>query len=93
MAQSEDSPSVIDQALRQLLDGLIQEMEPTLDDMSEFLAEMGPALAELMDEVKDWSAYEAPEMLDNGDIIIRRKPDTGEPPASPEREPLPQIEL
>ena len=92
-AQGDEGSSVIDQALRQLLDGLIQEMEPTLDDMSDFLAQMGPALADLMDEVKDWSAYEAPEMLDNGDIIIRRKPDADDPPASPGREPLPQIEL
>jgi hypothetical protein len=34
---------------------------------------MGPALRDLMDQVGDLSAYHAPEVLPNGDIIIRRK--------------------
>ncbi len=66
--------------------GLRDEMSPAMESMRKlaeefgpamqsFMAEMGPALADLMDEVKDWSVYEAPEILPNGDIIIRRKPD------------------
>ena len=35
--------------------------------------EMGPALRDLMDQVGDLSAYHSPEVLPNGDIIIRRK--------------------
>ena len=38
------------------------------------MEEMGPALADLAAQVQDWSAYEAPEMLLNGDIVIRKKP-------------------
>jgi hypothetical protein len=34
---------------------------------------MGPVFKSLMDEVQDWSAYHPPEMLPNGDIILRRK--------------------
>ena len=55
--------------------------------------EMGPAMIELMDEVKDWSAYEAPEILENGDIIIRRKPQEPAPEISPDPTAPPQIEL
>lgn len=55
---------------------------------------MGPKLRAVLEDVEDWSVYEAPEVLDNGDIIIRRKPDVPEPEAekAPE-EPAPQIDL
>jgi hypothetical protein len=47
------------------------------------MQEMGPALAELAAEVKDWSVYEMPEILPNGDIIIRKK-QTEDAPETPE---------
>lgn len=40
--------------------------------------ELAPALEELEGFVLDLNAYEAPEILPNGDIIIRRKPDAPE---------------
>ena len=75
--------------------GLRQEMEPALRDlegltrelgppMQRFLAEMGPALAEILSHVDDWTRYETPQILPNGDIIIRRKP---EPETGPETGP------
>ncbi len=42
--------------------------------IDEFMAELGPQLEALRDHVEDWTLYEAPEVLENGDIIIRRKP-------------------
>ncbi len=66
--------------MQQFLEGLLEEMEPAFEGMRGFMAEMGPALGELMEEVEDWSRYEAPEVLPNGDIIIRRKPDESPPP-------------
>ncbi len=84
-AEEEDAPSLMEQGAELFFEGLRREMEPALDEMlgmvdqlgpamQSFLKEMGPALAELAAEVKDWSAYEAPEILPNGDIIIRKKP-------------------
>ncbi len=75
----------MEQGAELFFEGLRKEMEPALDEllgmadefgpaMQSFLQEMGPALAELAAEVKDWSAYEVPEILPNGDIIIRKKP-------------------
>lgn len=61
--------SEMEPALREL-EGLADEMEPALRSFAE---EMGPALRGLMDKVEDWSAYHPPEILPNGDIIIRRK--------------------
>ena len=75
-------------------EGLRREMEPALDEllgladqfgpaMRSFMQEMGPALAELAAEVKDWSVYEMPEILPNGNIIIRKK-QTEDAPDKPE---------
>ena len=84
-AQEPQGKSLMEQGAELFFEGLRQELEPALEDlrdladqfgpaMQSFLQEMGPALAELAAQVQDWSAYEAPEMLPNGDIIIRRKP-------------------
>lgn len=100
-AQAEESQgrTLMEQGLELFFEGLRDEMEPALNDlraladdfgpqMGAFLRQMGPALAGILEEVEDWSRYEVPEMLPNGDIIIRRKPDPEpeqdpEPPAGP----------
>ena len=69
------------------LEGLMQEMEPALEDLQGFADEMepafrqfseamGPMVRDLFDKIDDINRYELPEVLPNGDIIIRRKPDT-----------------
>lgn len=77
--------SLLERGAQMLMEGLMREMEPALEDLQdlaeefgpslqEFASEMGPALRDLLDQVEDWSVYAPPEVLDNGDIIIRRKP-------------------
>jgi hypothetical protein len=89
-AQDAEPPSsLMERGAQQFLEGLLKEMEPALDGLLSFIDQMGPAMQDVLDEVKDWSVYEAPEILPNGDIIIRRKPDT--PESEPEMPP--QIEL
>ena len=39
----------------------------------EAMAKMGPALQDLLAKMDDIRNYEPPEMLPNGDIILRRK--------------------
>jgi hypothetical protein len=92
-AQEEDGPSLMERGAQQFLEGLLLEMEPAWRELQSLMDEMGPAMIELMDEVKDWSAYEAPEILENGDIIIRRKPQEPAPEISPDPTAPPQIEL
>lgn len=75
--------SEMEPALREL-EGLADEMEPALRS---FADEMGPALRGLMDKVEDWSAYHPPEILPNGDIIMRRKE-----PMTPEEPPVTEPE-
>ena len=91
-AQEEESgSSLMERGAELFWEGLRKEMAPSLEEleglmatigpsMQSFLTEMGPALAEIADKVEDWSRYEAPEILPNGDIIIRRKPDPEDAP-------------
>ena len=85
-AQEDEGRSLMERGAELFFEGLAQEMAPALDDlrgmaeqfgpsMQSFFEEMGPAFAEIMSEVEDWSVYEMPEILPNGDIIIRRKVD------------------
>ncbi|MEM7090145.1 MAG: hypothetical protein AAF496_11265 [Pseudomonadota bacterium] len=84
-AEDEAGQSLMEKGAEMFLEGLRREMEPTIDDlrgmvdqfgpaMHSFFQQMGPALADLAGEIQDWSVYEAPELLPNGDIIIRKKP-------------------
>lgn len=47
--------------------------------MKDFAAEIAPMAERLQTLIDDLDAYEAPEMLPNGDIIIRRRPDAPPP--------------
>ncbi|MGB3243104.1 MAG: hypothetical protein WBB25_01105 [Sulfitobacter sp.] len=104
LAQEDRGLSLMERGAKLFMEGILKEMEPAIEEfegladqmgpaLKLFADEMGPKLAEILDQVEDWSVYEAPEMLPNGDIIIRRKPDP--PLAKPDAplEPEPQIEL
>jgi hypothetical protein len=86
LADETDGLSLMERGVQLFFEGLLQEVEPAMDglqgfaeqvgpSLQDFATQMGPALGDLMDQVDDWSVYEAPEILPNGDIIIRRKPD------------------
>jgi len=53
--------------------------------MREFAGRVEPMVERLKSLVDDLDAYESPEMLPNGDIIIRRKPDA-DPVPPPEED-------
>ncbi|WP_336097008.1 hypothetical protein [Roseovarius sp. CH_XMU1461] len=87
----EEGLSLIEEGARMFLEGLAEDMAPAMKDlaelaeswqpqMREFVTQMGPALSELLDKVDDISRYHAPEMLPNGDIIMRRKAPAEEGP-------------
>jgi hypothetical protein len=94
---ADEGLSLMERGARMFLEGMRREMAPALEDlrgmvdtmgpaMQDFLREMGPALTALLNRVGDLSAYEAPTLLPNGDIIIRRKPEAGPLPPPPEGE-------
>ncbi len=106
-AQAEEDPpglSLMERGAQMFLEGILKEMEPAMEDLQgladdmgpalqQFADEMGPKLSELMSEIEDWSVYQPPEVLPNGDIIIRRKHEHPMTPPETPTEPAPQIEL
>lgn len=80
----DDGTSLMERGAQMFLEGIMREMEPALDDLKglgeemgpalrQFVDQMGPAFAELLGQIEDLSAYHPPEILPNGDIILRRK--------------------
>jgi hypothetical protein len=69
----EEGFSLMEEGAKLLFKGLMSSMEPAMEDMGRALTEMEPALKDLMALMGDIQNYNAPEMLENGDIIIRRK--------------------
>ncbi len=76
--------SLMEKGARLLFEGLMDEMQPALREMEGlsdqlepalrgFVENMGPALGDLLGQVEDFSKYHPPEILPNGDIILRRK--------------------
>lgn len=76
-----------------LLRGLMDELKPELDRLGLALREAEPRLRELLALVDDLRNYEAPVMLENGDILIRRRPDSDPPPDRQSVPPGDEIEL
>jgi hypothetical protein len=65
----------IDEAFRELMD----QMRPALDEFLETL--------QTLEEIDSLEHYQRPEILPNGDIIIRRRPDAPPLPQKEEQEP------
>lgn len=82
--EPDEGLGLMEEGARLFFRGLMSEMDPAIEELEgladdmlpllrELRAEMGPAFRTLLEEVDDWSAYRAPEILPNGDIILRRK--------------------
>lgn len=85
----EEGAEMMSRGFQMLMDGLAQEMAPLAEDMAEELAEqMQEGWAQLRQEMGDMTAYHPPEVLPNGDILIRRKsPDLPAPEGTPDTPP------
>lgn len=76
--------SLMEKGVELFFQSLVDDIEPAINEfralaeqfgpkMRDFMMEMGPQLSELIEKLDDIANYEAPEVLPNGDIIIRRK--------------------
>jgi len=85
--------TLMERGAQMFFEGIMREMEPAMKDLEglaermgpevkRFVDEMGPAFADLMEKIDDFSAYHPPELLPNGDIILRKKT-PGEMPENP----------
>lgn len=98
-----DGFSLMEEGMKLVMRGMMTEMQPTLDEMGKALDEMephlkelGPKLEQLVALIDDIKNYDAPIMLPNGDILIRRNAPLL-PKAAPQSDPPPgpngEIEL
>lgn len=81
----------IERGMGSFLENLLRDMGPELDqfgqDMSGAFENLTPMLRDLRMQIDDLRNYQAPERLENGDIIIRRKADAPPPPPMGEKDP------
>ena len=93
--------SLMEEGMKLVMRGMMTEMQPALDDMAKALDEMephlkelGPKLQQLIALIDDIRNYDAPVMLENGDILIRRNaPLAPKPEGFPQPGPNGEIEL
>ncbi|EEW25130.1 hypothetical protein [Rhodobacter ferrooxidans] len=71
--KADEGFSLMEEGAKLLFRGLMDEMEPALDDMAKAMAEAEPVMREMLRLMGDIRNYHAPEMQPNGDILIRRK--------------------
>lgn len=104
VAPAEDNGfSLMEEGMKLVMRGMMTEMQPALDEMGKALDEMephlkelGPKLQQLITMIDDIKNYDAPVMLPNGDILIRRNAPLM-PKSGPQADPVPgpngEIEL
>lgn len=81
---AESTGDLFERGLENLMQNMLREAEPHLNQLGRDLGNLGNSLGPvfgdigaLMDDVKN---YQAPERLENGDILIRRRADAPPPP-------------
>lgn len=98
----EDGFSLMEEGAKLLFRGFMTEAEPAIAEMSQALEQMapvleglgeeiGPKITELFALVDDFTNYDMPVVLPNGDILIRRNAPLS-PEAPPKAQPAPQTD-
>lgn len=80
----DEGVSLMQEGAKLLLKGLMSNMEPAMQEMGRAITDLQPALKDLFVMMGDVTKYHAPEMLENGDIVIRRKTAAELAPVAPE---------
>lgn len=82
--QSRDLGVILENGLESFFRDLLRDVEPHMNAIGRELGGRFEALAPLLQEagdlMDDLRHYQAPERLENGDIVIRRKTDAPPPP-------------
>lgn len=102
VTDDDEGRSLMEEGARLFMRGLMDEFEPALRELEgiadeiepafrEMVRQMGPAFAEIISTIDNLRYYEAPVLLDNGDILIRRR-DDAPPYEPPEEAPINELE-
>lgn len=81
---TEDGFDLMERGAALLLNEMMRQAEPHLNDMrrdfGQAIDTLGPLVGDLTRQIDDMRNYDTPERLPNGDIIIRRKAEAPPPP-------------
>ncbi len=83
----EDSVPLID-LFERLLRGFLAEVEPQMREMERGFSAMEPEIQRFLEQMRGLTQFHSPEVLPNGDILIRRRQAT-DPEGVPEATPAP----
>jgi hypothetical protein len=83
-ANDDKGGSVLERGLDNFMQNMLKEAEPHLDrlsrDLGDTMGALRPVLGDIGKLMDDAKNYQAPERLENGDILIRRRADAPPPP-------------
>lgn len=79
-APADDLEAGIENFMRNLMTEAQPELQGLGDQLSGLVGKLGPVLGDVAEMIDDVRNYQAPERLENGDIIIRRRADAPPPP-------------
>ncbi|WP_265501661.1 hypothetical protein [Paracoccus beibuensis] len=92
-AVAQDEPGFFERGITGFMQQFFEDTGPEggqiARDLATALDQMGPVLRDMAALVDDISNYHAPERLENGDILIRRREGAPPPPDLGEDEPAP----
>ncbi len=89
---AQDSTPQIFDLFERMLRGFMRDAQPHLRQLERDFTALEPELQRLLQNLRDMTQYHPPEILPNGDILIRRRqdsdtapePDPDQDPPSPE---------
>lgn len=70
---SEESGQPLFDLFERLLRGFMTEVEPQMRELERGFSALEPELQRFLGQLRDMTQYHPPEMLPNGDILIRRR--------------------
>ena len=76
--------------LDRMLRGFMTEVEPQMRDLERGLEALEPELQGFLDRMRDMTRYHPPEVLPNGDILIRRRDADDLPEHAPDEQLAPE---
>ena len=92
-----DKPAELPEGLgdlfERMLRGFAEETAPHLRNLERQLQQMEPEIERFWDSLRGMAQYHPPEILPNGDILIRRRQPDDAPPPEDQAEPDPKPEV
>ncbi len=70
---AEDTPAPMLEMFERMLRGFMTEIEPQMRELERGLEALEPEIQGFLDRMRGMAQYHPPEVLPNGDILIRRR--------------------